>query len=52
MKNGEVVQVYGADNNYHNCTYIGKSPNEGHHIVYKDGKPWECADEMIIQEAK
>ena len=46
-RNGDKVNVYGADNRYHECIYVGKSPNEGHHIIYVNGKPWECANEML-----
>lgn len=49
MTNGDKVNVYGADNRWHDCIYIGKSPNEGHHIIYKDGKPYECANNMVQQ---
>ena len=47
MKNGDKVNVYGADNRWHECVYIGKSVNEGHHIIYKDGKPYEAAANMV-----
>ena len=47
MKYNDKVNVYGADNRWHECAYIGKSPRKGHYIVYRNGKPWECADNMI-----
>ena len=47
MNNGDKVMVYAADNRWHECSYIGKSPNEGHHIIYKNAEPWECGKNMV-----
>ena len=48
MKNGEKVMVYGADNQWHECIYLCKSyANKGSHIIYKNGKPWECSKEFV-----
>ena len=47
MKNGDKVNVYAADNRWYECVYIGKSINNGHHIIAYDGRWFECAKEMI-----
>lgn len=48
FKNGETVEVYGADNRWHECTYLCKSyANKGHYIIYMNDKPYECAGNMI-----
>jgi len=49
MQNGDKVMVYTSNNRYHECTYIGESPNKGHHIIYRNEKPYECSIEMIKQ---
>lgn len=52
MRNGDEVQVYGADNTWHDCVYVGKSPQKGHHIIYYNGMPYECANNMIREVIK
>lgn len=51
MKHGDKAEVYGADNNWHECIYLCKSyANKGHYIIWKDGKPWECSFIRSIKE--
>ncbi|MDR9419479.1 hypothetical protein [Gracilimonas sp.] len=53
LSNGKKVEVYGADNRWHECTYLCKSyANKGHHIIYMNHKPYECAGNMIRRTSK